>query len=41
MNLMEKEHRKVMVNWQDDLLRSAGFAVYDQTLKEVLAEAVS
>ncbi len=38
-DLMSKEHQKVMVNWEDDLLKSAGFVVYDQALKEVLAEA--
>ena len=36
---MNKEHQKVMVNWEDDLLKSAGFVVYDQALKEVLSEA--
>jgi hypothetical protein len=40
-NLMEKEHQKVMVNWEDDLLRSSGFVVYDQALKEVLDEAAT
>jgi parvulin-like peptidyl-prolyl isomerase len=39
--LMDKEHQKVMEKWEDDLLRSAGFVVYDQTIKEVLAEAVA
>jgi hypothetical protein len=28
-----------MAKWEDDLLRSARFVVYDQALKEVLAEA--
>jgi parvulin-like peptidyl-prolyl isomerase len=37
-DLMAKEHQKVMENWQDDLLRSAGFIVYDRPLQEVLAE---
>jgi len=37
-DLMDQEHQKVMENWEDDLLKSAGFVVYDQTLKEVLAE---
>jgi hypothetical protein len=41
MNLMEKEHHKGMVNWEDDLLRSAGFVVYDQALKEVLSKAAT
>jgi hypothetical protein len=36
---MKKEHQKVMAKWEDDLLRSARFVVYDQALKEVLAEA--
>jgi parvulin-like peptidyl-prolyl isomerase len=34
----DKEHQKVMEKWEDDLLRSAGFVVYDQVLEE-LAEA--
>jgi parvulin-like peptidyl-prolyl isomerase len=38
-DLVDKEHQKIMVNWEDDLLRSAGFVVYDQTLKEAMAEA--
>jgi hypothetical protein len=38
---MEKDHQKVMVKWEDDLLRSARFVVYDQTLKEVLTEAAT
>jgi hypothetical protein len=38
---MEKEHQKVMAKWEDDLLRSSGFLVYDQALKEVLAEAAT
>lgn len=37
-DLMDQEHQKIMENWEDDLLKSAGFVVYDQTLKEVLAE---
>jgi parvulin-like peptidyl-prolyl isomerase len=40
-NLMDKEHEKVMEKWEDDLLRAAGFVVYDQTIKDVLAEAVA
>ncbi len=39
-NLTDKEHEKVMVKWEDDLLRSAGFLIYDQVLKEALAETV-
>jgi len=38
--LMAKEHEKVMEKWEDDLLSSAGFVVYDQTVKEAFAEAV-
>ena len=37
-DLMNKKHQKVMVNWEDDLLKSAGFVVYDQALKKVLTE---
>jgi peptidyl-prolyl cis-trans isomerase D len=37
-DLMNKEHQKVMENWEDNLLKSAGFVVYDQTLKEMLVE---
>ena len=37
-DLMGKEHEKVMDKWEDDLLKSAGFVVYDQALKEALAE---
>ncbi len=40
-NLMDKEHQEVMKDWEDDLLRSAGFVVYGQTIKEVLAELVA
>ncbi len=40
-NLMDKEHEKVMEKWEDDLLRSTGFVVYGQTIKEVLAELVA
>lgn len=35
---MDQEHQKVMENWENGLLKSSGFVVYDQTLKEVLAE---
>ncbi len=38
---MKKEHQKAMVNWEDDLLRSARFAVCDEALKKVLAEAAT
>jgi parvulin-like peptidyl-prolyl isomerase len=37
-HLMEKKHEKVMEKWEDELLKSAGFMVFDQTIKEVLAE---
>ena len=37
-DLMEKEHQGIMENWEDDLLKSAGFIVYDQVLKETLVE---
>lgn len=32
------EHQKVMENWEDELLQSAGFVLYDQVLEELLAE---
>ena len=38
---MDKEHQKVMEKWEDDLLRSAGFVVYDQVLKEAQAETAA
>lgn len=37
-DLTNKEHQMVMENWEDDLLKSAGFTVYDQVLKEVMSE---
>jgi parvulin-like peptidyl-prolyl isomerase len=40
-DLMDKKHGKVMVDWEDDLLRSAGFLIYDKVLKEALAESVT
>jgi parvulin-like peptidyl-prolyl isomerase len=40
-DLMDKEHENVMVKWEDDLLRSAGFLIYDQVLEEALAEKVA
>ncbi len=40
-DLMDKKHEKVMENWEDDLLRSAGFLIYDKALKEALAEGVT
>jgi parvulin-like peptidyl-prolyl isomerase len=36
--LMVKEHQKVMEKWEDDLLRSAGFVVYEGNLQEALAK---
>ncbi len=39
--LMEKEHQEVMENWEDDLLQSSGFVVYEEILKEALAEQKS
>jgi len=36
--LLETEHQKVMEKWEDGLLKSDGFVVYDQTLEEVMAE---
>jgi peptidyl-prolyl cis-trans isomerase D len=32
------EHQKVMENWEDELLQSAGYVLYDQVLEELLAE---
>jgi hypothetical protein len=29
---------KVMENWEDNLLQSAGFGLYNQALEEMLAE---
>jgi hypothetical protein len=37
-DLMDKKHEKVMEKWEDELLKSAGFRFYDQTIKDVLAE---
>jgi parvulin-like peptidyl-prolyl isomerase len=36
-DLMVKEHQKVMEKWEDDLLRSAGFVVYEAALEQALA----
>ncbi len=36
--LRDKEHEKVMEKWEDELLKSAGFIVFDQTIKEFFAE---
>ena len=35
-DLMDKEHQKVMVNWEDDLLKSAGYTLYDKPINEML-----
>lgn len=37
-DLMSQEHEKVMEKWEDNLLRSAGFEIYDEPFKQVLAE---
>jgi hypothetical protein len=37
-DLYAGEHQKVMENWEDELLQSAGFVLYDQVLEELLAE---
>ena len=37
-DLHAKEHQKVMVNWEDELLQTAGFKIYDRILEEMLAE---
>ena len=37
-DLHAEEHQKVMVNWEDELLQTAGFKIYDRILKEMLAE---
>jgi parvulin-like peptidyl-prolyl isomerase len=37
-DLMVKEHKKVMEKWEDDLLKSAGFVVYEGNLQEALAK---
>jgi hypothetical protein len=36
-DLMAKEHQKVMEKWEDDLLRSAEFVVYEAALEQALA----
>jgi parvulin-like peptidyl-prolyl isomerase len=38
-DLHNKEHQKVMESWENDLLESEGFIVYDQALEDMLAEA--
>jgi peptidyl-prolyl cis-trans isomerase D len=37
-DLHADKHQKVMENWEDELLQSAGFMLYDQVLEELLAE---
>ena len=37
-DLHAEEHQKVMVNWEDELLQTAGFKIYDRILEEMLAE---
>jgi parvulin-like peptidyl-prolyl isomerase len=37
-DLHAEEHQKVMVNWEDELLKTAGFKIYDRILAEMLAE---
>jgi parvulin-like peptidyl-prolyl isomerase len=37
-DLYTAKHQKVMENWEDLLLKSAGFKIYDQILEETLAE---
>ncbi len=40
-DLMDQKHENVMENWEDDLLKSAGFVIYDKALKDVTAKLVS
>ena len=37
-DLYAGEHQKVMENWEDELLQTAGFKIYDRILEEMLAE---
>ncbi|UCE51402.1 MAG: peptidyl-prolyl cis-trans isomerase [Desulfobacterales bacterium] len=37
-DLYTAEHQKVMENWEDELLKAAGFKIYDQVLQQMLAE---
>lgn len=39
-DLKDQKHEEVMEKWEDGLLEAAGFYVYDQVLKEALAEKV-
>ena len=38
-DLYAVEHQKVMENWEDELLKTAGFIIYDQVLDETLSES--
>lgn len=38
-DIMKREHREVMKTWEDDLMKSAGFTVYDENLMEAMTEA--
>lgn len=40
-DLMDKKHEDVMEDWEKGLLRTTGFVVYDQPLREALAETVA
>ena len=40
-DLTDQKHEHVMENWEDDLLKSSGFVVYDQILQEALSEQQS
>ena len=37
-DLYAGEHQKVMENWEDELLQTAGFKIYDRILEELLTE---
>jgi parvulin-like peptidyl-prolyl isomerase len=37
-DLYAVEHQKVMENWEDELLKTAGFIIYDPVLEEMLSE---
>jgi len=37
-DLYAKKHQGIMENWEDNLLNSAGFIIYDKPLQELLAE---
>jgi parvulin-like peptidyl-prolyl isomerase len=37
-DLFAKEHEGVMNNWEDNLLKSAGFVIYNKPLQELLAK---